>query len=304
VTQAADTGGGARRRLPLVALIVALLGFVGAPRAEVAVPPLTARVNDTAGLLDASRRAALEARLAAFETERGPQLVVLTVTSTDGEPIESYALRVAEAWRIGRAKIDDGAILVVASEDRRVRIEVGYGLEGVLTDATSKRIIEDTLVPAFRAGDYAGGIEAGMARLMQVVAGEALPPPTAKRSGDADPYALALFFAFFFAIALQGLRLAPLRAVGAAAAAGGTTLLLTQIAAATGLSAIAAALLAGLLGGGGRGSRWASHRRYGGREPGGWSAGPWGGGFGGGFGGGGFGGGGGGFGGGGASGNW
>jgi uncharacterized protein len=267
------------------------------------VPPLVARVNDTAGLLDAARRAALEARLAAFEAERGTQLVVLTLPGTDGEPIESYALRVAEAWRIGRAKIDDGAILVVAREDRCVRIEVGYGLEGVLTDATSKRIVEETLLPAFRAGDYAGGIEAAMERLMQIAAGEDLPPPAAARNGDADPYALALFFAFFFAIALQGLRLAPLRASGAAVAAGGTTLLLTQLAAATGLSAIAAALLASLLGGGRRGGRWTSHRRYGGREPGGWSTGPWGGGFGG-FGGGGFGGGGGSFGGGGASGNW
>lgn len=301
---AAEAHRAAPLRVPFVALLLALFGVAFVAQAEVPVPALDARVNDTAGLLEPARRAALEARLAAFEAERGAQLVLLSLPTTDGEPIESYALRVAEAWRIGREKIDDGAILVVARDDRRVRIEVGYGLEGVLSDATSKRIIEETLVPAFRAGDYAGGIEAAMARMMQVVAGEALPPPAATRGDAADPYALALFFAFFFAIALQSLRAAPLRAGGAAVAAGGTTLLLTQVIGATGLSVIAAALLASLFGGGGRhGRRWASHRRYGGREAAGWSAGGWGGGFGGGLGGG-FGGGGGGFGGGGASGNW
>lgn len=301
---AADLGTGTRRRWPVFALCLALAGLALAPRADVAVPPLVAHVNDTAGLLDPAHRDALEARLAAFEAERGTQLAVLTVPSTDGEPIESFALRVAEAWRIGREKIDDGAILVVASADRRVRIEVGYGLEGVLTDATSKRVIDETLVPAFRAGDYAGGIEAAMARLMQVAAGEALPPPAAPRADGTNAYALALFFAFFFAIALQGLRRKPLRTGGTAVAAGATTLLLTQVIGATGLAVLAGALLASLLGRrGGPDRHWTSHRRYGGREPGGWVPGGFGGGFGGGWGGG-FGGGGGGFGGGGASGSW
>lgn len=286
-------------------LLWALLCLALPVAAEIPVPALTAHVNDTAGLLDAARRTALEQRLADFERTRGTQLVLLTLPTTDGEPIESFGLRVAEAWRIGRAKVDDGALLIVARDDRRVRIEVGYGLEGVLTDATSRRIIEEAIVPAFRAGDYAGGIEAALQRMMQVAAGEALPAPAPARPSAGDPYTLALFFAFFFAVALQGLRHGAVRAAGAGLAAGGATLLLTQLAAATGLSALAAIVLATLLGGrGGRGSRWASHRRYGGRDPGGWYGGGWGGGLGGGLGGGRFGGGGGGFGGGGASGSW
>ena len=272
--------------------------------AEVAVPALVAHVNDTAGLLDGAAREALEAKLVAFEAEHGSQLVVLTVPTTDGEPIESFGLRVAEAWRIGREKIDDGAILIVAAADRRVRIEVGYGLEGALTDATSRRIIDEAIVPAFRAGDYAGGIAAAVARMMQVAAGEALPPPAARQHGADNPYVLALFFAFFFSVALQGMRRSPLRVFGASAAAGGTTLLLTQVLAATGVSALVAVVLASLLGSGGGGGRWSSHRRYGDRQPGGWYPGGFGGGLGGGTGGGSFGGGGGSFGGGGASGSW
>lgn len=305
MTLPAETRAAARVCARASAILLALLCWALPALAELPVPALTAHVNDTAGLLDAPRRAALEARLAAFEAERGTQLVALTLPTTDGEAIEAFGLRVAEAWRVGRDKIDDGALLIVASEDRRVRIEVGYGLEGALTDATSKRIIDETLVPAFRAGDYAGGIEAAMEQIMKVAAGEALPPPTPSRAAVEEPYALALFFAFFFAVALQGLRAAPLRAAGAAVAAGGATLLLTQVLAATGLSAVAAVVLANLFGGrGGSGPRWSSHRRYG-REAAGWRTGGWGGGgFGGGFGGGGFGGGGGSFGGGGASGGW
>lgn len=293
-------------RAPRLAALLICAGWMLLAAAEVAVPALTARVTDTANLLAPAARDALEAKLAAFEAERGAQIVVLTVPTTEGEPIESYALRVADAWRVGRAKIDDGAILVVAAADRRVRIEVGYGLEGVLTDATSKRIIDEDLVPAFRRGDYAGGIEAAVSRMLQVVAGEALPPPAPVAGGAENPYALAVFFAFFFAVAMQGLRQAPVRAAGAAAAAGGTTLLLTQVLAATGVAAVAAVILASLFGaGGGRGSRWTSHRRYGGRDRGGWTSGGYGGGFGGGGGfSGGFGGGGGSFGGGGASGSW
>jgi uncharacterized protein len=291
----------AARLLP--ALLLALWTIVA--MAELAVLPLTARVNDTVGILDEAARAALEAQLAAFEAERGTQIAALIVRSTEGEPIEAYALRVAEAWKLGRDKLDDGALLVVALEDRALRIEVGYGLEGVLTDATSKRIIAETIVPAFRAGDHAGGIAQGLARMMTVAAGEDLPPP-ARRTQE-NPFVLALFFAVFFSLMFRGLRASPLRVGASGLAAGGTTLLLTQAVPAAGISLLVAGLFAGFTGGGGP-THWASHRRYGGHWPGGWTAGGAGGGFGsGGFGGGGFGGfggGGGGFGGGGASGHW
>jgi uncharacterized protein len=293
----------AARLLP--ALLLALWTIVA--MAELAVPPLTARVNDTVGILDEAARAALEAQLAAFEAERGTQIAALIVRSTEGESIEAYALRVAEAWKLGRDKPDDGALLVVALEDRALRIEVGYGLEGVLTDATSKRIIAETIVPAFRAGDHAGGIAQGLARMMTVAAGEDLPPPATRP--QQSPFALALFFGVFFALMFRGLRAAPLRIGASGLVAGGTTLLLTQVFSAAGLSLVVAGLFAGLNGGGGP-SHWVSHRRYGGHSPGGWMPGAPGGGFGGGgfsgggFGGGGFSGGGGGFGGGGASGHW
>jgi len=275
-------------------LLVLLALCIGGARAESPVPALTARVTDTVGVLDAATRASLEAKLAAFEAERGAQIAVLVVATTAGEPIESYALRVAEAWKLGRGRIDDGALLVAAVEDRALRIEVGYGLEGVLTDATSKRIIAETIVPAFRAGDYAGGIVQGVARMLAVVAGEALPAPA--RRQQENPFTLAMFFAVFFGLMFRGLRARPVRIGAAGLAAGGTTLLLTQVFSAAGLSLLVAGLFAGLNGGGGP-THWASHRRYGGHWPGGWTSG--GGGFGGGFSGGG-----GGFGGGGASGHW
>jgi len=292
--------------------LLCLLLWAACALAEIAVPPLTARVTDTVGVLDAASRATLEAKLAAFEAERGTQIALLVVSTTDDEPIEMFGLRAAEAWRLGREKIDDGALLIVATADRRVRIEVGYGLEGVLTDATSKRIIDDAIVPAFRAGDVPGGISAGLERMMSVAAGEVLPPPSPASPQAENPWALALFFAVFFTIAFRGLRQAPLRVFGASTTAGAATLLLTQALPAAGLSVGAAVLMASLLGGGGGPRRWSSHRRYGNREPGGWSPGGFGGGgLGGGFGGfgggglgGGFGGGGGGFGGGGASGSW
>lgn len=284
-------------RALLCALLFAAWCCARPAAAELPVPPLRAHVNDGAGLFDVARRDALEARLAAYETERGTQLVVLTVRTTDGEPIASYALRVAEAWRLGRKGVDDGALLVVATEDRRVRIEVGYGLEGAVSDATAKRIIDETLLPAFRAGDYAGGIEAAMTRLMEAATGEALPPPAAERHASESPYGPALFFALFFAAALRGAASAALRALGAAAAAAAVTFLVTRVLVAAAAAAVAAAVLAVLLGGAaGGGRRWVSHRRYGGFEPGGWHTGSWGGGR--------FGGGGGRFGGGGASGSW
>src|SRR5207237_7572585 len=129
------------------------------------------------GTLSSGDIAALSQKLRDFETRKGSQVAVLIVPTTDPETIEQFAIRVAEAWKIGRKKIDDGAILVVAKNDRHLRIEVGYGLEGVLTDLTSKRIIDEDITPKFKSGDFAGGIAAGIERMIRLIAGETLPAP-------------------------------------------------------------------------------------------------------------------------------
>src|SRR6186713_325870 len=128
-----------------------LLCWASAALALIAVPPLSGRIVDQTGTLAASDVASLTQTLRDLETKKGSQIAVLIVPTTDGEAIEQYALRVAEAWKIGRKKIDDGALLVIAKNDRRLRIEVGYGLEGVLTDVTSKRIIDEEITPKFKA---------------------------------------------------------------------------------------------------------------------------------------------------------
>jgi len=162
------------------ALALALLA--GGALADVAVPPLKSRVTDLTGTLDAGQRQALEAKLAAFEAKKGSQIAVLLVPSTQPETIEQYGLRVAETWKLGRKGVDDGALLVVAKNDRRLRIEVGYGLEGALNDATAKRIVADIITPRFKQGDFPGGIDAGVGAMIQVIDGEPLPAPPEKRA--------------------------------------------------------------------------------------------------------------------------
>src|SRR3954451_16963727 len=142
-------------------LLALMLAFAFAAFADVAVPPLTGRVVDMTATLSSSDIASLDRTLKDFEARKGSQVAVLIVPTTKPERIEQSSLRVAEAWKIGRKKIDDGAILVVAKDDRKLRIEVGYGLEGALTDVTAKRIIDEVITPKFRSGDFAGGISAG-----------------------------------------------------------------------------------------------------------------------------------------------
>src|SRR5690242_803014 len=150
-------------------LLALLLSWVLPALALVAVPQLTGRVVDRTGTLSSGDVAQLTQTLADLERRKGSQVAVLIVPTTDGEPIEQFSLRVAEAWKIGRKKIDDGALLVVAKNDRRMRIEVGYGLEGALTDVTSKRIIDEIITPRFRSGDFAGGVSAGVDRIIRVI---------------------------------------------------------------------------------------------------------------------------------------
>jgi uncharacterized protein len=321
--------------LRLLAAGLALLGALGTAFAQqpLPVPPLSARVTDLTGTLSAAQRAQLEAALAELERRKGAQVAILMVPTTSPETIEAFGIRVAEAWRLGRgqasarrdtgdagrAAIDDGVLLLVAKDDRRVRIEVGYGLEGAIPDAVAKRIIGEAIAPRFRAGDFHGGLQAAVADVARRIEGEDLPPPWQPGQGDASgdgeagllPLILVAFMVGLVASQVVG------RLIGAALGGGGAGLGAAKVFASAGLGLAVGLVVFGLIlamgrgGGSGGGGGPGRLRRVGRRTighgpvivPGGWGGGGFGGGgFGG--GGGGFGGGGGGFGGGGASGDW
>src|SRR6266705_349083 len=294
-----------KRWLGPVAAGVLLAGLASA-RAEVAVPPLKARVTDLTGTLSGTQQQDLERRLLKFESRKGIQIAVLMLPSTEPETIEEYSIRVADAWKIGRARVDDGVILVVAKNDRKLRVEVGRGLEGTIPDAVAKRVVSDVIAPHFRSGDFYGGVAAGTDALMKLIEGEGLPAP---RSGVIirgvhRTIDFQTIFLLFVALVVTDAILRRLfcRVIGAGIS-GGIVGAIVWLAA----GVLAFAVIGGLIGfvialinglGSRRGS-WSS----GGWPGGGWSGG---GGFGGGGfgGGGGFSGGGGGFSGGGASGSW
>ncbi len=165
------------------------LGLSWPAHALVAVPRLAARVTDQTGTLSADQISQLEGRLQQFEEAKGSQVSLLIVPTTNPEAIEQYAIRVVEVWKIGRKGVDDGVLLVVAKNDRTVRIEVGYGLEGALPDATAHRIIDEVIVPRFKEGEFFAGVSEGLDRIMKVIEGEPLPPPReggGQSSGSAD----------------------------------------------------------------------------------------------------------------------
>jgi uncharacterized protein len=174
----------------LVAFALCFAFAAAAPTAvaQVAVPPLSGRVVDQTSTLSGDEVASLDRTLKDFEARKGSQIAVLIVPTTAPEAIEQYSIRVAEAWKVGRKKIDDGAILVVAKDDHRLRIEVGYGLEGALTDITAKRIIDEIITPKFRSGDFAGGISAGVDQMIRVVDGEPLPAPQQQRQQQSSSF--------------------------------------------------------------------------------------------------------------------
>jgi len=291
----------AARRLAPRGLLLAALALGAAPlAAQQPVPRLTGRVVDTTATLSSAERAGLEQKLAALEQRKGSQIAVLIVGSTQPEALEQYSLRVAEAWQIGRGKTDDGIVVVVAKDDRRARIEVGYGLEGAVPDALAKRIVAERIAPRFAAGDYAGGLNDGVDALSALIDRESLPPPSAppptERNGGGDGASgllpFVLFFAFVVAPLLRRIFGSLFGALAIGVGAGFIAWLFTSVmflALAVGGVAFVLAL-AGVVGGPGR---WTSGGGY-------WG----GGGFGGFGGGGGFRGGGGRFGGGGASGGW
>jgi len=141
------------------------------------VPFLTGRVNDTAGMLPVETRERVEVKLAELEKSTGSQVAVLTIASLEGEPLEEYSLKVAQTWKLGRKGVDDGAILLVARDDRKMRIEVGYGLEAKLTDIACKRILDDVVRPAFRDGDFGRGVESGVDAMIGTIQGKDVLPP-------------------------------------------------------------------------------------------------------------------------------
>lgn len=163
-----------------------LLLFFTLAGAQVSVPELSRRVTDLTGTLTADQAAALENKLAAFEARKGSQIAVLIVPTTQPEDIAQFGIRVADTWKIGRKNIDDGVILIVAKDDRKLRLEVGYGLEGVIPDAIAKRVIAETITPYFKTGDFAGGIEAGVDQLIRLIEGEPLPAPVRERGAGLD----------------------------------------------------------------------------------------------------------------------
>jgi uncharacterized protein len=205
----------------LFTLICVVLAFIAIDAyADASIPALTARVVDETGTLSPEQRSSLEATLKDFESRKGAQISVLMVPTTQPETIEQYSMRVVEQWKLGRKKIDDGAMLIVAKNDRAVRIEVGYGLEGALNDATSSRIIHETIVPRFRQGDFYGGVKAGLDSMMSVVSGEALPAPS-RRTGETDGVAGLLPALLVIAIVAGGVLRAMFGRLAGAAVTGG-----------------------------------------------------------------------------------
>ncbi len=301
------TGAGNENRACLLSSLSAtlqalmLLLIASAAIAQVPVPPLTAPVIDQTQTLAPEQIAALDRKLRAFHERKGSQVSVLIVPTTQPETIEQYAIRVAESWKLGRRDVDDGVLLLIARDDRTVRIEVGYGLEGALPDVLANRIIDQVIVPRFRQGDFGGGVVEGVDRIIGVIEGEPLPEPQRRTQPSAEGIGSFLPLLLMLVFVGGGILRRMFGAFGGATAVGGIAGVLAWLLTSVMGIAIGAGLMAfifTLVGGGGFGG-------------GGWSSGPRGGsggwgsrGGGGGFGGGGWSGGGGGFGGGGASGRW
>jgi uncharacterized protein len=284
-----------RALIRLFGILALVFASVAGAADDVAVPPLNARVTDLTGTLNAAELASLEAELRAFEQKKGSQIAVLMLPSTQPETIEQYSIRVAERWKIGRAKADDGVILIIAKNDQHLRIEVGYGLEGAIPDVVAKRVIREVIAPHLLANDFYGGIRDGTQTLIKLIEGEKLPAPARARTSTVDNYQ-TLFVVLLVVVVVAGGVLKAIfgRLFGSAATGVAAGFIAWALAGALGAAAIAGvvAFLMALMGGG---------RGY---YPGGFGGGGLGGGGFGGGGGGGFGGGGGGFGGGGASGSW
>ncbi len=189
----------------LILLATAFALWAMPARAELAIPKLTQRVTDQAKLLSPEAARGLEQKLSDYEQATGHQFALLTLNSLEGAPIEDYSIRVAEAWRLGDAKRDDGLLLIIAKADRKMRIEVGYGLEGAVPDALAARIVRQQLTPAFRQGNFEAGIEQAFDTLMKAAQGESVrvgPPP--ERERDRGAARLTSLLPVLFWVALLG----------------------------------------------------------------------------------------------------
>jgi uncharacterized protein len=294
-------------------LVLLCAGMWAQARAQqlAAIPPLDSPVVDTTGTLDAASKQQLEQQALALQQRKGSQLQILLVATTQPESIEQYTQRVFDQWKLGRKGVDDAVLLVVAKDDRAVRIQPGYGLEGAIPDITAGRVIREYLAPKFRQGDYAGGLIDATAQLVKLIDGEPLPEPMTRQGsegseGGGEGWLFALFAAFIVAQVARGIfgRLpAGLRGLLGGGASGAVAWLLSSVLLVGGLGAVIG-FLVGLISGGG-GGRYARDRGWGGFGNGPWIGTGGGGGWGGGStGGGGWSGGGGMSGGGGASGSW
>ncbi len=184
-------------------LLLALLQFMSysSLMAALAVPALTGRVNDYAGMISAPVKADLQTKLKQFETAESTQIVILTVQSLKGDPIEDFSIKVAEAWKIGQKGKDNGVLLIVSKDDHKVRIEVGYGLEGKLTDLMAGRIVRDEIVPAFKAGRFDEGFTKGVTAIIAAAHGEYKANPRTQRNGDKPSMTLLLIiFAVIYVV--------------------------------------------------------------------------------------------------------
>jgi len=231
-----------------VSILALLVFWAASALAVVAVPPLVGRVVDQTGTLNSGDIASLNQTIRAFEARKGSQIAVLIVPTTDGEAIEPFSLRVAETWKIGRKKVDDGAVLVIAKNDRHLRIEVGYGLEGALTDVTTKRIIDEEITPKFKSGDFAGGVSAGLNKMIRIIDGEKLPEPEPPhwqhpQSGLFDVDAMFNPFLLIPVFLFGGLMRTMLGRLAGAAVGGGVVMLIAWFL----FGSLAAAVFAGLI---------------------------------------------------------
>ena len=273
-------------------LLVSRMAF-----ALVEIPQLSTRVTDLTGTLDAQEQAALESKLAAFETKKGSQIAVLLVPTTEPEDIAQYSIRVAESWKLGRKKTDDGVLILIAKNDHKMRIEVGYGLEGAIPDVYAKRIVSDVMRPKFKQGDFYGGIDSSVDTLISIIDGEALPAPEVQSSGQMggqNMLALFIFGTLFCSMIFQGMFGRFFGSAATGGVMGGATALFAAATIGLGVGVVAflvSLLLPSLFSGNSAGLRRGGGYYGGGTSSGGWSSGSsgssWGGGGGGDFGGGG-----------------
>ncbi|MCW8984100.1 MAG: TPM domain-containing protein, partial [Thermoanaerobaculales bacterium] len=188
---------GSSWRCSVVFCVASIVLVVATGVSALEVPYLAGRVNDQANLLDDGVESQLEERLRLLEEETGAQVAVLTIPSLEGDPLEDFSIRVVETWKLGRADADDGVLILIARDERRMRIEVGYGLEGVLTDAQSGRIIDGLMAPRFREGDFDGGVSAAVEAVSSAIRGEPVDfPEKQSRSTGVNPASFVFLLIF------------------------------------------------------------------------------------------------------------